>query len=414
MAGFLILLYRMLVSVLMWPAALALRRHPNFAGTIAARLGLRLPEVPDGRPLIWVHAASVGEVRAASGLLAELKRQMPDLVICLSSMTATGRQVASKDASADLVIPFPFDSPRVMRRYLLRLSPRALVIVETELWPGMILEARRLGIPVGIVNARMTERSFRRYARVLPLVKNVLEDIEVLAMAHADAERFSQLGAGRVQTVGNLKIDMLVSTDRSARERLRGSLGAGDRPVFIAGSVREGEEEMVVDAVRSVASRIPGLFTVIAPRHPRQIGRLSELVKEANLRWCLRSGMEADVDLVIVDTMGELFDLYGASDAAFVGGSLVDLGGQNVLEPIAWEVPTIHGPHMSNFVWALELVDGHTITVHDSSSLAGAAADILAYPEKYRVMAAKARALVEEQRGVTQRYLSKLEDILRI
>ncbi|HNU75988.1 MAG TPA: glycosyltransferase N-terminal domain-containing protein, partial [Deltaproteobacteria bacterium] len=281
MAGFLILLYRMLVSVLMWPAALALRGHPNFAGTIAARLGLRLPEVPDGRPLIWVHAASVGEVRAASGLLAALKRRMPDLVICLSSMTATGRQVASKDASADLVIPFPFDSPRVMRRYLLRLSPRALVIVETELWPGMILEARRLGIPVGIVNARMTERSFRRYARVLPLVKNVLEDIEVLAMAHADAERFSQLGAGRVQTVGNLKIDMLVSTDRSARERLRGSLGAGDRPVFIAGSVREGEEEMVVDAVKSVASRVPGLFTVIAPRHPRQIGRLSDLVKEA-------------------------------------------------------------------------------------------------------------------------------------
>ncbi|HON63082.1 MAG TPA: glycosyltransferase N-terminal domain-containing protein, partial [Deltaproteobacteria bacterium] len=188
MAGFLILLYRMLVSVLMWPAALALRGHPNFAGTIAARLGLRLPEVPDGRPLIWVHAASVGEVRAASGLLAALKRRMPDLVICLSSMTATGRQVASKDASADLVIPFPFDSPRVMRRYLLRLSPRALVIVETELWPGMILEAGRLGIPVVIVNGRMTERSFRRYARVLPLVKNVLEDIEVLAMAHADAE----------------------------------------------------------------------------------------------------------------------------------------------------------------------------------------------------------------------------------
>jgi 3-deoxy-D-manno-octulosonic-acid transferase len=355
----------------------------------------------------------VGEVRAVSGLLAALKGQRPELMICLSSMTATGRQVASNMAAADLVIPFPFDSPRVMRNYLMQLSPRALIVVETELWPNMLMEARELDIPVVIVNARMAERSFRRYARVQPFVKRVLEDVQVLAMARADAERFSRLGAEQVQTLGNLKLDMLSGADRTGREGMRNSLGVSGRPVFIAGSIREGEEEMVVEAVKSASSRIPGLFAILVPRHPQQVGYLSGLARRGGFRWCLRSRMEKDIDLVIVDTMGELFGLYGASDAAFVGGSLVNLGGQNILEPIAWEVPTIHGPHMGNFTWALELVDGCTVTVHDALSLADAVADIMTDPEKYRNMARQARVLVEEHKGVTQRYLSMLAGLLQ-
>lgn len=412
MARILIFIYRILVSVLMWPAGLVLSKHPNFAGTIPQRLGLILPEVPRGRPLVWVHAASVGEVKAVSGLVKALKHENPGIAVCLSTMTATGRKVASSIPDADLVISFPFDASWVMRRYMLRLFPALLVIVETEIWPGMILAARDMGRPVVVVNARMTEKSFLRYRKLGRLTQEILGGVDVLAMAEGDAERFSRLGAGRVRILGNLKLDSLSEMDPGRGQEMKAGLGAADRPVFIAGSIREGEEEAVFSAVKGAAARVPGLFTVLAPRHPGQIGCLAELARKSPFEWCLRSRMERGVDLVIVDTMGELFGLYGASDAAFVGGSLVDLGGQNILEPIAWGVPTIHGSHMGNFTWALEVVDGCTITVGSASELEDAIVEVLWYPEKYRAMADRALTLLEAQKGVTGRYVDALERYL--
>jgi 3-deoxy-D-manno-octulosonic-acid transferase len=406
------LLYRFLMAMLIWPAGLLLRRHPNFAGTIAQRLGLSLPDPGGAGPVVWVHAASVGEVKAAAGLMKALKEAYPEARICLSAMTATGRQVAGTVPGVDLVFPLPFDAAWVMRRYFNHLRPKVLVIVETELWPCMISEAARLGIPVVIVNGRMTERSAGRYAILPGLSRAILSHVHVLAMAEQDAARFSRLGAGEVKTLGNLKLDSIADVNPAKRGELRDFLGIGDRPVFIAGSIREGEEEAVMEAVKAAHGKVAGLFSILAPRHPGQIGALAELARQSGLEWCLKSRFEYGTDLVLVDTMGELFSLYGASDAAFVGGSLVDSGGQNILEPIAWGVPTVHGPHMDNFTWAVEVVEGCTIRVHSPSELSGAIVDIVTRPEKYHDLARQARSRLAEQRGVTLRYLEGLREYL--
>ncbi len=405
-------LYSLLMSVIIWPAGLLLSRHPHFNGTILQRLGLSLPDRTGTGPAVWVHAASVGEVKAVSGLIRAMKDAYPGVSICLSAMTATGREVARKMPELDLVFPLPFDAPWVMRRFLRRLRPKALLIVETELWPGMIIEADKLGVPVVTVNGRMTGRSAGRYALMPGLSRAILSGVHVLAMAGQDAERFSRLGARRVTTFGNLKLDSISEVDLSRRGGLRESLGVQDRPVFIAGSIREGEETHVFEALDRAAGRVPGLFTILAPRHPGQVGTCAELARQRGFQWCLRSRMEQGVDLVIVDTMGELFSLYGASDAAFVGGSLVDTGGQNILEPIAWGVPTIHGPHMDNFTWALEVVDGFTIRVNSPAELGDAVVGILTRGGEYRDLARKARCMLEEHRGVTLRYLEALSPYL--
>jgi 3-deoxy-D-manno-octulosonic-acid transferase len=397
----------------MWPAGLALFRHPNFRGTILSRLGLILPPVSKGRPVIWIHAASMGEVKAVSGLIKALKKIYPDRAVFLSSMTAIGRQMASSIPELDHIFPLPFDSAWVMGRYFRKLSPSALLIVETELWPNMILSAHKHGVPVVVVNARMTERSFRRYSLVRGVARKILGNVSVLAMAEKDSGRFARLGVGNVKTLGNLKLDSIQEVDLGRRSEMRDRYGIQKRPVFIAGSIREGEEPFVMEAVRHAAAEIPSLMSILVPRHPDQVGLLSELAKQSGLVCCLKSRFEYGTDVIIVDTMGELFNLYGASDVAFVGGSLVNLGGQNILEPIAWGIPTLHGPHMDNFIWALEIVEGFTIQVRGPGELGDAIVDIAVQPEKYYDLAQEARYLLEKRRGITGRYVDALDGYLR-
>jgi 3-deoxy-D-manno-octulosonic-acid transferase len=257
----------------------------------------------------------------------------------------------------------------------------------------------------------MTENSFRRYRRFPRIFKAILKSVRVLAMAAPDARRFAELGAGTVEVSGNLKLDAAGTMDDRDLAALKLSINAGSRPVFIAGSVREGEEAMVVDAILRAASRVPGLYSIIAPRHTDRIECIARMADGLGIRWGLRSAGPADVDLLIIDTMGELFGLYGISDAAFVGGSLIDLGGQNILEPIVWGVPTIHGPHMDNFTWALEVVQGTTIEVNDARELGNAVADVI-LDEGIRAKGRQARAALEKARGVTQRYFRALEPFL--
>ena len=413
MARLIISLYRLLGNVFIWPAALLLSRHPNFRATIRGRLGVTLPSVPDDRTVVWVHAASVGEVKAVTGLIKELKRDRKDLFVCLSSVTVTGRDVAGKISEIDLVIPFPFDLSWVMRRYLLRLHPEVLMIVETELWPNLILMAEKLGVPVAFVNARMTDRSYVRFEKVGFVIREVLKNVRVFAMADSDAQRFSRLGAPCVEVLGNLKLDQIGDVDMGKRTTLRKQLGVENRPVFIAGSIREGEENDVIDSITYAASNIEGLYSIVAPRHPEMLVLLEELADRRNLKWGLRSVMPPDIDLLFIDTFGELFDLYGVADAAFVGGSLKDFGGQNLLEPIAWGVPTIHGPHMDNFLWAMEVVQGSTLEVADSHELGAATVKIITRDEGCRDMAVRAREALHTRRGVTKRYIHALSRFIR-
>lgn len=411
MASFMILIYRLLGSILVWPLAFILRRHPNFKGTLLQRLGLRLPEVPGGRKTLWIHAASVGEVKAVSGLVGALKASKPDLFICMSCMTATGRKMAGETLGVDMVLAVPFDVPWAMRRHLLRIMPEAVLIVETEIWPNLILSAQKYAVRVVFVNARMSARAHRRYRRFAGVFGHILADVKVFAMAEDDAARFRSIGASEVQVLGNLKLDQVAVGDKTRRDVLRRDLGITDRPVFIAGSVREGEEKEVVDAIIRIASRVHGLYAIIAPRHPDRIQYIKDMAQGLNIKWGLRSAGGTDVDLLIVDTFGELFILYGLSDAAFVGGSLVDLGGQNILEPIAWGVPTIHGPHMDNFTWALDIVQGFTVVVRNAQELANAAVAIFEKKQGMEEIGLRAREAMEKIRGVTDRYLDALEPL---
>jgi 3-deoxy-D-manno-octulosonic-acid transferase len=234
-------------------------------------------------------------------------------------------------------------------------------------------------------------------------------------MAADDAQRFRSIGARDVHVLGNLKLDLVADGDRARSEALRRELGIGDRPVFIAGSVREGEEQPVVDAIIRITSRMPDLYSIIAPRHPGRIQYIADMAAGLGIRWGLRSKVSTGqngVDLLIVDTMGELFALYGISDAAFVVGSLLNLGGQNILEPIAWGVPTLHGKSMDNFVWALDAVKGLTTTVKDARGLADAVIGMLMDRKASEARGLEAREALRSSRGVTKRYLHALEPYL--
>jgi len=399
-------LYNLLATLLVWPLCLLVRRHANFKGTLRLRLSFKLPTRPPGE-FFWFHGASLGEVKAVAKLITALKAWRPDITIGLSTMTATGRQAADSIAGVDLVLPFPFDLPWVMRRYLRHLTPRMLVIVETEIWPNLLMQAQKAGVRTLFVNARLSKKAFRRYQRIKPFIQHVLRQAEVLAIAPEDKSLFEILGAQRVGVLGNLKFDAMRATDPGRASSIRASLRCEDRPVFIAGSVREGEEAIIMDAIRSTQDHVPGIFSIIAPRHAERIPLIIDLAKTAGLTWGLRS-QPGHVDLLIIDTVGELFDLYGAAQAAFVGGSLVDLGGQNILEPVAWGVPTIHGPHMYKFNWALDVVQDHTIVVHDATELAQTIADILLHPERYAAMALRGREKLLMARGGTERYLNAI------
>jgi 3-deoxy-D-manno-octulosonic-acid transferase len=406
MAALILGLYNLIGTLFVWPLCLLVRRHPNFKGTLRLRLSLMLPARPQGE-LLWLHGASLGEVKAVARLIAALKARRPDITIALTTMTATGRQAAGTIAGVDLILPFPFDLAWVMRRYLRQLAPQALVIVETEIWPNLLMEAQKAGVQALFVNARLSEKAFRWYHWMGPLTKRILQEAEILAIATEDASRFKMLGAQRIDVLGNLKFEAIRASDPGRARAIRASLRCGDRPVFIAGSVREGEETMVMDAIRFAKERLPDIFPIIAPRHVERIPLIIDLAKTAGLDWGLRSRPGGE-NLLIVDTVGELFDLYGAAQAAFVGGSLVNLGGQNILEPIAWGIPTIHGPHMHKFTWAIDAVKDHTIVVNDATELGQTIADILMRPEHYAAMAQEAREKLRIACGGTESYVNAI------
>lgn len=410
MSQLIIFIYRVLTALIVWPLCLAVRNHPNFENTIRQRLALKLPDVPGG-DLIWLHGASLGEIRALAGLIEDLKARKQGTVICLSAMTATGRQAAMSIKGADIVIPLPFDVRRIMNRYMRHLAPKVLVIAETEIWPNMLLAAEANSIPVIIINARLSERAFRRYLHIKPLTRRLLEKVRILAMAEEHDERFRALGAANVGSAGNIKFDTVAKLEIGRVESLRKELGIGKRPVFIAGSIRTGEERDIIEAIADIRKKIPETFCVVAPRHHERIKFVTDAAAQRAMTWSFRSEGSAGADILILDTVGELFDFYGLSDAAFIGGSLVKLGGQNILEPVAWGVPTVHGPHMDNFLWAMEVIGRYTTTVTDAAGLSREIVSIISRPDVYRQKAQMAQAALDGAKGATKRYSDEILQI---
>ena len=359
------------------PAFLARRRRAGYGHDLAQRFG-RLGDGLPTEPRCWVHAVSVGESAAAVPLVEAIHRRWPELGIVVSTITPTGaRIVADRLAGTAVHRYFPLDLPGPVRRALEAARPRFFIAIETELWPNFLRALARRRIPSMIANGRISDRSFRRYLRVRWLMRRVLADISVFAMqSEEDARRIVALGAppSRVVVTGNLKSDLVPEAepaDAAWRERL--GLDATDR-LWIAGSTHRGEEAIVLDVFLRARARCPRLSLLVAPRHPERAAEVEDLIRERGLTPARRSRLpdgRAPGAVVILDTVGELAALYGLAEVVFVGGSLVPIGGHNLLEPAMQGKPVLYGPHTSNFREGAERLQrsGGGIVVKDGLEL---------------------------------------------
>jgi 3-deoxy-D-manno-octulosonic-acid transferase len=369
---------------------------------------------------IWLHAVSVGEVMAAAPLAQELGVRRPDLPLLASTVTDTGRGVAEKRLAAQQYVYFPLDFAWAVRPVLRRLRPRIVLLTETELWPNFIRACGMRAIPVVLVNGRISPRSFPRYRRVQGLFARVLQGIHLFCMqTPEDAMRILELGAPkeRVRIVGNLKFDLAEADHPEDGSTVRDLLGLPPlRPVLVAGSTHRGEEVQVLEAFQVVRRSIPDLTLLLAPRHPERLGEVEGLLHRASLAWIRRSRLPAETTapVILVDTMGELARLYAAGTVVFVGGSLVPIGGHNILEPAAYAQPVLFGPHMGNFaeMARLFLAQGAGSEVRDVHGMATEVLRLLTDRTLASRMGQAGRAIVDTHRGAGRRTADLLEPLL--
>ncbi|MGO1658752.1 MAG: lipid IV(A) 3-deoxy-D-manno-octulosonic acid transferase [Marinobacter sp.] len=304
--------------------------------------------------VVWVHAVSVGETIAAAPMVRRLRARNPDITILMTAMTDTGLAQAMKMFGDQIQYAYaPYDTPGSIRRFLNRANPGILVIMETEIWPNMIRQSRSRRVPVFLINARLSERSARGYERIKSLAAPIMRSISwVAAQAEKDAERFRRIGvaAPKVAVTGSVKFDVdIPDSVREASLRLKASLS--DRPVWVAGSTHEGEDAQLLAAHRQLLGKHPNALLIIVPRHPERFDSVADKITKQGFTLARRSRGEelGSAEVYLGDTMGELMMLYGASDVAFVGGSLIERGGHNPLEPAGWGIPVISGPNVFNF-----------------------------------------------------------------
>lgn len=378
------------------------------------RLGFRAPR---GRDVIWIHASSVGEVQASIPVVASLRAAYPTAAFLLTTFTATGRKRARAVFGSELQIAtLPWDTPGAVRRYLGALQPSIFIGMETEIWPVLYAELAKRGVPITLVSARLSESSLRAYRRLARTFAGAIGRVSrIAAQSEADAERFKSLGAEpqNVRVTGNVKFDLnipegLQTTGRALRHEM-----FGERPVWLAASTREGEEELLLAAFEEVRSSHPDALLILAPRHPERAESILRLCHARGLASCRRSQGErpsADVPVFLLDTLGELWDFYAACDIAFVGGSLVPVGGHNLLEPAALGVPLLAGPNQQNApdiaaslrqAGALQIVD-------DAAQLAQAWRILAESPQARAAMREGALSAVEKNRGALQRTMDML------
>lgn len=386
-------------------------RRGKYRRGIGERLGHPTPWT--GAAPIWLHAVSVGEVMAAAPLARLLRTRHPEVPLVVSTTTETGRGVAEQRIAADRFLFFPLDFRWAVRRALGRVRPRLVLLTETELWPNFLATCSAQGIPVVLVNGRISPRSFPRYRLVRVWFGRVLEHVRLFCMQSAeDAERVMALGArpDRVHVTGNLKYDLPAGPAAAEPAAVRAALGLPPHTrLVVAGSIHRGEDEAVLEAFRAVVASRPNLCLLVAPRHPERLDEVERVVRRAGVPCVRRSRLPVETPsaggVVLLDTMGELGRLYAAASAVFVGGSLIPHGGQNILEPAAHGQPVIHGPHMANFAEMRDLfrAAAAAVEVADGPGLAAALGSLLDDPSRADRMGQAGRAIVEAQRGATQR-----------
>lgn len=396
------------------------RKTPNGLQFWHERLGLGLrPFSPGG---IWVHAVSVGESLTAIPLIKLLQQRYPTIPITVTNETVTGAERIRVELGNSVTqLYFPYDLPLVLKKFFNALQPKLLILLETELWPNILAACQLYQVPVALVNARLSERSAKAYRRILPVIRKMLKSIDVIAAQfQADADRFVDLGfpAEKIHVTGSLKFDLTLPPRLSEQaQRWRKSWGE-NRLVWIAASTHPGEEELILQAFTEVRQSFPDLLLVSVPRHVDRVPQLVQLYSSQNYKIIKRSEHNesemADADIFIGDTMGELLIFYAAADLAFVGGSLVEKGGQNPLEPAAVGLPILTGPHTFNFATITEQLKRRNveIQVNNATELAEQVIALLYDPARRQQKADEAKKFVVENKGSALKQMQLIENLL--
>jgi 3-deoxy-D-manno-octulosonic-acid transferase len=401
-------------------------RHRKYIRSLRQRLGyLPLSFNIDGDESIWIHAVSVGETLTARALIGELKARYPALKLFLSTTTMTGHEVARALADVDGVFYFPLDWSFTVRRTLDVVRPRLFVMMETEIWPTVLRECRERGIATMLANGRVSKRSFARYTLIRRFFRRVLDDVDRFCMQSEEAaQRIVALGAdpARVVVTGSLKFDSLdwpgVPHGQSRDRVLRYFRLSPGRPVVMAASTLRGEDLAAFEAFRRVQARWPDALLVVAPRHPERFDEVTRQAAEEGFRVVRRTSLPVDqspdADVVVLDTIGELARLYQIASVVFVGGSLVDAGGHNILEPAMFGKPIVFGPHMHNFaeISAEFLRGGAAVQVSSTRELGETFVALVGDGVRRASIGAAARAIVEGNRGAKARTMAVVTALL--
>jgi 3-deoxy-D-manno-octulosonic-acid transferase len=411
------LLFRLAQPLVWGRLAWRARRQPEYLRHLGERYGLHAGRPP--APLIWLHAVSVGETRAAEPLIKALLAEYPDHALLLTHMTPTGRAVGAeligKYGPRLLQAYLPYDLPGACARFLDHFQPRVGLLMETEIWPNLIAAARARALPMLLVNARLSARSQRGYRRFLPLIRPAVAGLAaVAAQTSADAERLQGIGAQGVRVTGNLKFDVT-----PAPEKLR--LGAdwrqalGNRPVWLAASTREGEEGFILDAFARLD--LPGALLLLVPRHPQRFDEVAAAVGERRLPFCRRSAGQfpgPETRVWLGDSMGEMPAYFAAADVALIGGTLLPFGGQNLIEAAACGCPVLVGPHTYNFAQATEdaLACGVARRVADAPDAAATAKQLLIEKTTLAAMREAAAEFSRAHRGATARTIALIKEFV--
>lgn len=400
----------------------------RYCGSISQRIGiypaLNLPVFRS--PRIWLHAVSMGEVNAAVPIIEALQALAPNCSLILSTSTEHGQHHAKSRLPSDVTCIYaPFDFILSVTSALRHIKPDLLVCLETELWPNWLMVAHHMGIKTAIVNGRISGRAIKRYRMIRPLMKEVLGGMNIFSMIQEiDARRIREIGAPpeKIRVNGNAKYDLLLrQSDSRIQQKIQQIFGVkADEPVFLAGSTRHSEEDIILDAYQKVIQKAPKTLLILAPRHLERTRHIEKMIKSrglyCQLRTCLdNSGKNRTAPVIILDTMGELQAVYSIATVVFCGSSLAPLGGQNILEPAVWAKPVLYGPHMEDFLDARSLLEstGGGIEVKDGNDLAEKVLFFITQPDQARKTGILARKAVEMNQGAAKKHAEVIRSLLR-
>ncbi len=417
------LLYTLLFYLLLPLVLLRLlwrsRKAPEYRKRWGERFGF-LPAVPVNQKVIWVHAVSVGEALAAVPMIKQLQSQYPEHLLVVTTMTPTGSaRVKSVFGDSVYHVYAPYDLPDILNRFFRAVHPDLLVIMETELWPNLIHHCHIRDIPVVVANARLSEKSAKGYQKFSSLTAPMLQKLSCVAAQHQnDSARFMTLGLGGTQrsVTGNIKFDVNLDDDVKTQAGLLKSQWQGEtqRPIFLAASTHRGEDLIILNSFEQIHSHFPELLLVLVPRHPERFDEVAELCIQQGLSVCRRSSVaipSSSDQALLGDTMGELLLFFGACDIAFVGGSLVPVGGHNLIEPAIWAVPVLSGPHLFNFSEASRLLreSQGMVICEDANAIAEEVVALLQDPQAATRMGNAAKSVTDNNRGALDKLLAIIE-----